>query len=224
MNPGRYRDVMPTERTTIRRLAARGSYERATINEILDSAPICHVGFVADHGSPIVLPTIHARDGDTLYLHGSPVSAMLRAIDGAELCVTATLLDGFVLARSAFHHSMNYRSVVVLGRAREVRDDDEKARALNAVVEHIAPGRTAELRAITRKEIAGTRVMALPINEASAKVRTGPPIDDEEDLTPGTWGGVVPVSLTARAPEPDEHTPSGTAVPPSVASLAHRGA
>jgi nitroimidazol reductase NimA-like FMN-containing flavoprotein (pyridoxamine 5'-phosphate oxidase superfamily) len=212
---------MPTERTTVRRLAARGRYEREQIDDILDAAPICHVGFVAEHG-PVVLPTIHARVGDTLYLHGSPVSAMLRAVDGAQLCVTATLLDGFVLARSAFHHSMNYRSVVVFGRAREVTDAAEKERALNAVVEHVARGRTRELRPMTRKEIAATRVMALPLDEASAKVRTGPPIDDDEDVASGVWAGVLPVSLTARAPEPDEHTPSGAATPAAVEALARR--
>jgi len=212
---------MSTERTTVRRRAERGRYETEQIYAILDAAPICHVGFTSEHG-PVVLPTIHARDGDTLYLHGSPVSAMLRAIDGTELCVTATLLDGFVLARSAFHHSMNYRSVVVFGRARDVRDDAEKQRALNAVVEHIATGRGAELRPMTRKEVAATRVMAISLDEASAKVRTGPPIDDDADLESGTWAGVVPVALTARAPEPDSYSPPDAAVPDAVRALVAR--
>jgi nitroimidazol reductase NimA-like FMN-containing flavoprotein (pyridoxamine 5'-phosphate oxidase superfamily) len=209
---------MQTERTTVRRRAQRGRYERAEVEAILDAAPICHVGFTAEHG-PVVLPTIHARDEHVLYLHGSPVSAMLASIDGSAVCVTATIVDGLVFARSAFHHSMNYRSVVVFGTGRVVASDDEKLRALRAVVEHVAPGRWQELRPTTGKEIAATKVIALDLDEASAKVRTGPPIDDDEDLPSQAWGGVVPLAMIAGAPIADEHTPDGTPVPDAVAAI-----
>jgi hypothetical protein len=212
---------MPTDRTTVRRLGARGRYERSEIDAILDEAPFCHVGFLAEHG-PVVIPTIHARDGSTLYLHGSPASAMLRSIEGADLCVTATILDGFVVARSAFHSSMNYRSVVVFGRGRAVTDEDEKARAMRAVTDHVVPGRWDELRGPTPKEIAATKIVAVELDEASAKVRTGPPVDDDDDLSSGTWGGVLPVGIAARAPEPDDHTPAGEPVPASVEALRAR--
>ena len=212
---------MPTDRTTVRRLADRGRYDRSEIDAILDEAPFCHVGFVSEHG-PVVIPTIHARDGDTMYLHGSQASGMLRAAEDADVCVTVTLLDGFVMARSAFHHSMNYRSVVVFGRARVVRDEDERLRAMRAVVEHVAPGRWDELRPPTAKELAATRIVAVPLDEASAKVRTGPPVDDEIDLGQGTWGGVVPVGLRAGRLEPDAHTPGEVAATAAVKELALR--
>lgn len=191
-----------TERTKVRRLPKRGAYDRETIHAILDEALICHVGFVVDT-APVVIPTIHWRDGDTLYVHGSAASRMLRRLnEGVEACVTVTLLDGLVLARSAFHHSMNYRSVVVFGRAREVTGE-EKVRALEALVEHVVRGRSSEVRPPNEAELRGTTVLALPLDEASAKIRTGGPVDDEEDYALPVWAGVVPVRLTYGDPIPD---------------------
>jgi nitroimidazol reductase NimA-like FMN-containing flavoprotein (pyridoxamine 5'-phosphate oxidase superfamily) len=191
---------VPTQRTTVKRHPERGVYDRATIDAILDEALICHVGFVAD-GQPFVIPTIHARDGDTLYLHGSPGSRMLRTLEtGIDVCVTATLLDGLVLARSVYNHSMNYRSVVVLGRAREVTDTEAKLRAMECVVEHIVPGRWQEARQPNDKEINATTILALPLDEASAKIRTGPPKDFDEDLELPVWAGVIPLDLRRGHP------------------------
>jgi nitroimidazol reductase NimA-like FMN-containing flavoprotein (pyridoxamine 5'-phosphate oxidase superfamily) len=189
-----------TERTKVRRLPARASYEREAIYAILDEALICHVGFAVDN-QPFVIPTIHWRDGDTLYFHGSAASRMLRTLrGGVDACVTVTLLDGLVLARSAFHHSMNYRSVVVFGKAREVTDREEKERALQTLVEHITPERAAAVRPPNEIELRQTLVLALPLYEASAKTRSGPPIDDEEDYALPVWAGVVPVSLVRGEP------------------------
>jgi len=188
-------DSLQTSRTTVRRLPDRGVYDRDAIYAILDEALICHVGFAVD-GQPFVIPTIHWRDGDTLYLHGSAASRMLRALrGGADACVTVTLLDGLVLARSAFNHSMNYRSVVILGKAREVSDRDEKLRALDRLVRHITPERADEVRPPNESELRQTIVLALPLAEASAKTRSGPPIDEEEDYALGVWAGVVPIAL-----------------------------
>lgn len=193
----------PTERTRVRRLPKRGVYDRETIYAILDEALVCHVGFTVD-GSPVVIPTIHWRDGDMLYVHGSAASRMLRSLrDGVEACVTVTLLDGIVLARSAFHHSMNYRSAVVFGTARLVDDQDEKIRALEALVEHVVRGRSAEIRSPNELELRQTLVLALPIEEASAKIRTGGPVDDEEDYALPVWAGVLPLTLTPGAPIAD---------------------
>jgi nitroimidazol reductase NimA-like FMN-containing flavoprotein (pyridoxamine 5'-phosphate oxidase superfamily) len=193
----------PTERTRVRRLAKRGQYDFETIHAILDEALICHVGFVVD-GLPVVIPTIQWREGDTLYVHGSAAARMLRSLkDGVDACVTVTLLDGLVLARSAFHHSMNYRSVVVFGKAREVTGD-EKVRALESLVEHVVRGRSAEVRGPSESELRQTLVLALPIEEASAKVRTGPPIDEDEDYALPVWAGVLPLTLTPGVPVPDE--------------------
>ena len=208
--------TLQTERTTVRRLAKRGNYDREIVESILDEALICHVGFVVD-GSPVVIPTIHTRVGETLYFHGSAASRMLRTLrDGVEACVTVTLLDGLVLARSAFHHSMNYRSAVILGMAREVTDRDEKLRALDALVEHVCRGRSAEVRAPNEIELKQTLVLALPITEASAKIRTGPPIDDEEDYAMGVWAGVLPLKLVPQQPVADERLVKGVAVPEYV--------
>src|SRR5207244_2812277 len=174
----------------------------------LDEASICHLGFVVPHESgvqPFVIPTIHARLGDTLYFHGSAASRMLRSLkDGVDACVTVTLLDGLVLARSAFHHSMNYRSVVVLGKGREVADREEKLRALHAIVEHVVPGRSAVVRPPNESELRQTLVIALPLTEASAKVRTGPPIDEKEDYALDVWAGVIPISLAKGEPIRDD--------------------
>ena len=191
-----------TDRTRVRRLANRASYDRETIHAILDEALVCHVGFVVD-GAPVVIPTIHWREDDTLYVHGSAASRMLRSLKGGvDACVTVTLVDGLVLARSAFHHSMNYRSVVVYGKAREVTGE-EKARSLEQLVEHIAPGRSAEVRAPNEIEMKQTLVIALPLDEASAKIRTGGPVDDEEDYALPVWAGVVPLTITRGEPIED---------------------
>ena len=193
----------PSSRTTVRRLPERARYERTQVEAILDEGLAAHVGFQAgDH--PVVIPTAYARVGGELYLHGSPASRMLRALERVPVCVTVTLLDGLVLARSAFHHSMNYRSVVVMGRARLVDDPEEKRRAFRALVEHIVPGRSPESRPANDFELRFTRVLALRIDEASAKLRTGPPVDDAEDLALPWWAGVVPLALTPATPVPDE--------------------
>ena len=188
----------------VRREPQRGRYDRETIDAILDEALYCHVGFEAD-GRPYVIPTLHARIGDLLYVHGSAASRMLRNLAaGIPICVTVTLLDGLVLARSAFNHSINYRSVVVLGTATLV-EDGEKLAALRAFSEHVAPGRWDTVRAPTEQELKATWILSLPLVEASAKVRSGPPEDEPEDVRFPAWAGVVPVHLAAEAPLPDEH-------------------
>ena len=213
-------DLQPTPHTTLRRLPARGHFDRATVNAILDEALVCHVGFVSD-GQPFVIPTIHARVDDHVFVHGSEASRMLKTLQGGvSVCLTATLVDGLVLARSAFHHSMNYRSVVVLGDAQAVTDEREKWDALHAIVEHVAPGRWKEVREPNAKELAGTLVLRLPIGEASAKVRTGPPLDDEEDYALECWAGVLPLRLVPGAPEPDPRMSAGRPLPASVAGYA----
>lgn len=192
-----------TERTTVRRMPKRASYEQAVVEAILDEALICHVGFVVD-GQPYVIPTIYARVGDQLYVHGSAASRMLRAVqEGIPVCVTVTLLDGLVLARSAFHHSLNYRSVMILGTAVEVTDQTERLAALKAVVEHVVPQRWADVRWPSEQELKATLVLKLPLEEVSAKVRTGPPLDDEEDYQLPCWAGEVPLRLVAQVPVPD---------------------
>jgi nitroimidazol reductase NimA-like FMN-containing flavoprotein (pyridoxamine 5'-phosphate oxidase superfamily) len=194
---------MQSGRTTVKRHPERGAYDRTTIDAILDEALICHVGFVHE-GQPFVIPTIHARDGDTLYLHGSPGSRMLRGLtQEIDLCVTATLLDGLVLARSVYHHSMNYRSVVVLGRGREVADRDEKLHAMQCVVEHVVRGRWEDARQPSPGELDGTTILAVALDEASAKVRDGGPKDDKRDLDLDVWAGVIPLTLEPQAPIPD---------------------
>jgi nitroimidazol reductase NimA-like FMN-containing flavoprotein (pyridoxamine 5'-phosphate oxidase superfamily) len=188
-------------RTEVKRLPARGRYDRETIDAILDEAFVCHVGFVID-GRPRVIPTTYARAGDTLYVHGSPASAMLRSLKrGVDCCVTVTLIDGLVLARSAFHHSVNYRCVVVYGTATEVRDPEQKMEAMRLLVEHIVPGRWDDTRWPTAKELTATTVLALDLNEASAKVRTGHPVDDDEDYALPHWAGILPLVTTAGEPE-----------------------
>jgi nitroimidazol reductase NimA-like FMN-containing flavoprotein (pyridoxamine 5'-phosphate oxidase superfamily) len=202
-----------SERTRVRRHPERGAYERETIDAILDEALFCHVGFV-DGGQPFVIPTIHARAGDVLYLHGSPASRMMREIgEGVDVCVTATLLDGVVLARSVYNHSLNYRSAVVLGRARPVEELEEKLGALQAIIEHVVAGRSLDARMPSDKELAGTSVLALPIDETSAKVRTGPPKDFDADVSLPIWAGVIPLRMVAGEPETAEGVPAGVALP-----------
>lgn len=186
----------PTERTTPTRSRERVGYDRAAVHAVLDGATVCHVGFVDDAGGPLVLPQLHVRIGDDLYLHGSTGARALRsaADDGLEVCVTVTLVDGLVLARSAFHHSVNYRSVVARGRTRLVREDQEKAQVLAALVESVVPGRSPGTRSPDRRELAATAVLRLPLREVSLKVRSGPPSDDPEDLDLPHWAGVLPVS------------------------------
>ncbi len=202
-----------TERNTIKRLPQRGHYARESVNAILDEGFICHVGFVLD-GQPFVIPTGYARADDTLYLHGSRASRMLKALRaGGELCVTVTLVDGLVLARSAFHHSINYRSVVVFGRARVVEDETEKLMALRAFTEQVVPGRWAEVRVPSQQELNATTVLAVALTEASAKVRTGPPVDDEEDYALAVWAGELPLRLTAGTPVADPRLPADITPP-----------
>lgn len=181
----------------------RGAYDRATIDAILDEALVCHLAFEHD-GQPFAIPTLHARVGDVVYVHGSAASRMLRAVgEGIPACLTVTIVDGIVLARSIFHHSMNYRSAILLGIARPVAEPAEKLTALEAFSERLVPGRWADVRPPNRKELKATSVLALPIDEASAKIRTGPPIDDDEDHDLDVWAGVIPVRLTAGEPQDD---------------------
>jgi nitroimidazol reductase NimA-like FMN-containing flavoprotein (pyridoxamine 5'-phosphate oxidase superfamily) len=197
------KELSQTRRTTLKRLPQRGHYDRELVNQILDEGFICHVGFVLD-GQPFVIPTGYARVGDGLLIHGSQASRMLRALgQGIDVCVTVTLIDGLVLARSAFHHSMNYRSVVVFGRAKLIDDEQEKLAALRALSEHMIPGRWDDARQPSEREIQQTTVLSLPLEEASAKVRTGPPLDDEADYGLPVWAGVIPLRLTAGAPIDD---------------------
>jgi uncharacterized protein len=203
----------PTERTQVKRLPARAAYDSETVFRILDEAFHCHVGFVVD-GQPFVIPTGYARAGETLYIHGSTASRMLRKLsEGVQVCVTVTLLDGLVLARSVFHHSMNYRSVVILGRATLVEGREEKLRALEAFTEQVVRGRWKDARHPTDAELKATSVLALPLVEVSAKIRTGPPKDEEEDYSLPIWAGVVPLRLVPGVPVPDPRLEQNLAPP-----------
>lgn len=217
-------DTFPdTVRTTIGRAAERGTRERAAVVAVLDEGLVCHVGLAGEHG-PVVIPTTYARMGDALLIHGSPAATWLRqAGKGTPVCVTVTLVDGLVLARSAFHHSMNYRSVVVFGTATPVTDHGEKVAALDAIVEHLVPGRVGEVRPMRDDEVASTLVLRLPLEEASMKVRSGDPIDDEADHALGIWAGVVPMALEFGTPIADSRMGTG-AVPPPSATGYHRPA
>jgi nitroimidazol reductase NimA-like FMN-containing flavoprotein (pyridoxamine 5'-phosphate oxidase superfamily) len=202
----------------LRQRSERGSYDRALVDAVLDEALVCHVAFADAGGQPFAIPTNYARLGDRLLIHGAPGSRLLRALAaGAPACVTVTLLDGLVLARSAFHHSMNYRSVVILGRFEVVGDREAKRAALTAVVEHVLRGRAADARPPTDAELDGTLVVALRIEEASAKVRAGPPADDREDMAVACWAGVVPLQLVAGAPVPDPALAPDTPLPDGIA-------
>jgi len=207
-------ELTKTARTTLKRLPQRGAFNRESINRILDEGFICHVGFAVD-GQPYVIPTGYARAGDRLFIHGSQASRMLRTLrQGIEVCLTVTLIDGLVLARSAFHHSMNYRSVVVFGRATVVDERKEKLAALRALSDHMIPGRWDDVREPNDRELQLTTVLALALDEASAKVRTGPPVDDEEDYELSVWAGVIPLRLVANAPAPDPRLPAKIEPPP----------
>ena len=207
-----------TTRSTVRRLPKRGSYDETTVHAILDQGMLCHVGLANDDG-PVVIPMGYARRGDELLLHGSAKSRLLNDMaKGSPVCITVTLLDGLVLARSSFHHSMNYRSVVLFGRAEPIRDPREKAAALDAIVEHLVPGRTKDARGANDRELDATLVVRVPIREASAKIRSGPPVDDEEDLALEMWAGVVPFEHRTGEPIRDAYTPDATPVPDYVLS------
>jgi nitroimidazol reductase NimA-like FMN-containing flavoprotein (pyridoxamine 5'-phosphate oxidase superfamily) len=194
----------PTPRTTVRRLPKRGIFDRTEVFKILDEAFICHVGFCDESGRPVVIPTAFGRDGDRIYLHGSAASRMLRGLAGGlPVCVTVTLVDAFVLARSAFHHSINYRSVVMFGEAVLVEDPAEKNEALRLITDHLVPGRWDDVRQPTDKELKATSVLALDLEEVSAKVRTGGPVDDEEDMGLAVWAGLLPLRTSAGEPLPE---------------------
>src|SRR5437764_10689980 len=206
----------PTERTTLKRLPKRAEYDCDRVYAILDEAFICHVGFAVD-GRPVVIPTGYGRIGDVLYIHGSAASRMLRTLsEGIDVCVTATLVDALVLARSAFHHSFNYRSVVVFGKARVVTSKDEKMTALRAFTEHVIAGRWDEVREPNDNELKATTVLALALEEASAKIRTGPPMEDEADHALPVWAGGLPLRLATGEPIDDEPLPPGIALSQSV--------
>lgn len=212
-----------SERNRVRRLPARAGYDAATIYPIVDEALICHVGFVAD-GQPFVIPTIHARMDDRIVLHGAKASRLLKhAAAGEPLCVTCTLVDGLVLARSVFHHSMNYRSAVLFGRARLPHSEDEKWAALEAITEHVLPGRWDDARRPNPKEMEATAVVVMEIEEATAKLRVGPPGDDEEDYALPIWAGVLPAKVTFSAPEDDPRLGDGIPVPGYVGSYWRAG-
>jgi nitroimidazol reductase NimA-like FMN-containing flavoprotein (pyridoxamine 5'-phosphate oxidase superfamily) len=205
--------IAETARTTLKRLPQRGKFDREQINQILDEAIVCHVGFNVE-GQPFVIPTGYARVDDTLIIHGSQASRMLRTLgQGIEVCVTVTLIDGLVLARSAFHHSMNYRSVVIFGQANKIEDRQEKISALRALFEHMIPGRWDDVREPNEGELQQTTVLSLPLTEASAKVRTGPPLDDEEDYELPVWAGEIPLRLSAGHPVPDPKMTRATPTP-----------
>jgi nitroimidazol reductase NimA-like FMN-containing flavoprotein (pyridoxamine 5'-phosphate oxidase superfamily) len=207
----------PSERTRVHRLPERGVYDRATIDATLDEALICHLAYVVD-GEPRVIPTIHARVGDTLYVHGSNASRTLRAAKtGSPVAIEVTLLDGLVLARSAFHHSMNYRSVIVYGSAREVLDPEEKWEAQRSLVDHVVRGRAADARMPNQRELDQTTILAVPLGEASAKVRTGPPKDEEADYGLPVWAGVLPLRTVPGDPEPDPRLRPDVGVPDYIA-------
>jgi nitroimidazol reductase NimA-like FMN-containing flavoprotein (pyridoxamine 5'-phosphate oxidase superfamily) len=207
------KNFLPTDRTTLKRLPTRAEYDRRAVYDILDEGFICHVGFTVN-GQPFVIPTGYARAGDNLYIHGSQASRMLRAMsEGIDVCVTVTLLDGLVLARSMFHHSFNYRSVLIFGRASVIEGKEEKVEAVRALTEHIVPGRWADARGPNDGEIKATLVLSLPLAEASAKVRTGPPIDDDEDYEMRVWAGVVPLRVEAGEAIADPRLPTDIRLP-----------
>jgi hypothetical protein len=216
--------LAPTDRSTLRRKKERGSHDRDLVHGILDEGLLCHVGFTAE-GSTFVMPMAYARVGETLYLHGATGNRMLRQLaEGADVCVTVTLLDALVLARSAFHHSMNYRSVMLFGTTSRVVEDDEKRLASNALLEHMVPGRSADARPPSTEELRTVLIVRVPIEEGSAKLRSGGPIDEPEDLGMPVWAGHLPFSLVAGAPVADGDLPNGVEEPPNVRTYPARGA
>lgn len=211
-----------SERTKIKRIPKRGAYDRAAVYSILDEALVCHMAFVAD-GKPVTIPTLHARIDNELVVHGSAASRMMRELSkGIDVAISVAIVDGLVLARSAFHHSVNYRSVVVFGRARLVETEDAKMEALRAFTEHVVPGRWAEIRPPNAKELKGTTVLSLPLEEVSAKMRTGDPIDDDEDHLLDVWAGILPLDLVPGKPVDDGKLRSGIAVPANIAGYSRK--
>ncbi len=210
-----------TGRTTLHRLRERGQSDRAELYAVLDAGLVCHLGVVID-GAPVVLPTAYGRSGDTLFLHGSSANRSLTSADGQDVCVTVTHLDGLVCARAVFHHSVNYRSAMVFGTAHLLTGDEQRLAALEVVTDHLIPGRWAATRGPSRKELAATAVLALPLAEASVKVRTGPPGDDEEDYALDVWAGVLPAVLMFGAAQPDPRLRPGVATPDHIRALADR--
>jgi|SRR5712671_7756157 len=212
----------PTERTQVRRLKKRGAYDKATVHAILDAGLICHMGFVVD-AQPFVVPTLYVRDGEMIYFHGSGASRMLRTLaEGVDICLTVSLADGLVLARSAFHHSLNYRSVVVVGKAKLITDRNKMLHALQCITDHVVPDRWQEVRTPNELELKQTHVLALPLNEVSAKIRSGGPVDDEEDYALPVWAGVVPLEMCVGKPLPDPRLSSEIA-PFDLARFKSRG-
>lgn len=209
---------MKTQRTKLRRKPSRGSHDRATIEAILDEALVSHLGFL-DDGLPVVIPTLHVRVGSHVYLHGSAASRALRESKGAEVCLTATLVDGLVLARAVMHHSANYRSVMLFGAGEWIDDEEEKLTALEALVEKLVPGRWGDARIPTGKELRATALLRIPLEQASAKIRSGPPIDDEEDMRLPVWAGVVGLRTVAAGPEPDPLLAAGIEPPAYLGEL-----
>lgn len=207
-------------RTRVTRMPSRADYERETIEAILDEAIVSHVGTISPDGHPVVIPTLHARAGDWLYIHGSAASPTLRRAEQAEICLTATLLDGLVLARSAVHHSVNYRSVVVFGQAEKIEDAEGKCDALKAFTEKLVPGRWGDARLPTEKELRAVGVLRLPLDEASAKVRTGGPLDDDEDYELPVWAGTIDLRIAASSPKPDDRLPPDIECPSYLSDLA----
>jgi uncharacterized protein len=220
MNP--FRALSSTERTTLHRLRERGATDRSALHAVLDAGIICHLGVIID-GTPLVLPTGYGRIGETLYLHGSSANRSFQFAEDQEVCVTVTLLDGLVCARSVFHNSMNYRSAVIFGPARVVTEEAERLAAIEAITEHLIPGRWANSRKPTRKELAATSVIAVPLDEASVKTRTGDPKDDEEDYDLDFWAGVLPMTMVTGPAQPDPRLKAGTEVPAHIAALAAGG-
>jgi nitroimidazol reductase NimA-like FMN-containing flavoprotein (pyridoxamine 5'-phosphate oxidase superfamily) len=213
-----------SDRVRLRRKRERGRYERTVIDAILDEALIAHLGIAGAGGQPLVVPMLHARRGDLVYCHGSAAGRTLRELaTGAPACLTVTLLDALVLARSAMHHSANYRSVMLLGEATVIDQQDEKLAALEAIVEHIVPGRWADVRRPSVNELKATSVLSIPIEEASAKIRSGPPLDDDEDYALSTWAGVIPFTTQPMTPEPDPRLHAGVAAPPYVTGYRRPG-
>ena len=211
-------EIPQTQRTTLKRLPKRGSFNREVVNAILDEGFVCHVGFVAE-GKPVVIPTGYARVAESVIIHGSQASRMLRTLgQGIDVCVTVTLIDGLVLARSAFHHSMNYRSVVIFGRALVIEERADKIAALRALSEHMIAGRWDEVRGPSERELQQTTVLSVPLNEASAKIRTGQPVDDDEDYGLPIWAGVIPLRVAADPPVPDPRLASALKIPQHVLS------
>ena len=211
-------DVRKTRKTQVRRMSQRGHYDRKTVYDILDAGLVCHVGIVVD-GGPVVIPTAYWRDRDAVYFHGSAKSHMLKVTQAAtDICLAVSLIDGLVMARSGFHHSINYRSVVLFGRAESVTGDDERLAAMRAFMERLAPGRWDELRPPSRQELRATQIRRLPIDEAAAKIRSGPPIDDGEDMAADVWARMVPVVQTFGDPLPDPQLKPGIAAPGNLPS------